>query len=456
MSAGLEQRPPAPVSTLLDTGTAARRSRRTWAGLEILAFVVVPLVVLVAVASMTVLVSERIARSNAVADAEGIATRFTRLLLTPRLGDALNGDLSRLDELREMVSQRLSDGSITYLVVWSASGYILFSSVEAEEGDHYPLSDDLRAALGGQTVSAVDEDPEPSYQGLVPGPMVEVYVPTTADGEPVVVEVYFAYDGIEEQAALLRGELIPLAVGALVVLELVQLPIATALARRVRRQETERAELLKLSLTASERERRSLAADVHDGPVQELAGASYALGALRTSLPAERRPDADRLIAALRRAVHSLRRLMVDLYPPDLSGAGLADAFDDLAAPLRTDGVEVIIHSVPVPDLGRDNAAVLYRTAKEALMNIAKHASASRVWVFLGPADDGADSAVRLDIEDDGVGFPVTGARGPEAGHLGLRLLEDRIRDVGGTLQLRDRPEGGAALTAVVPSGPGA
>ena len=456
MSAGLEQRPPASVTPLRDTGVAARRSRRTWAGLEILAFVVVPLLVLVTVAATTVLVSERIARSNAVADAEGIATRFTRLLLTPRLGDALNGDAGRLTELRELVSQRLSDGSITYLVVWSATGDIVFSSLEAAEDDHYPPSDDLRAAFGGEIVSEVDEAPERSYRGVVSGPMVEVYVPTTASGEPYVVEVYFAYDGIDEQAALLRGELIPLAVGALVVLELVQLPIAAALARRVRRQETERAELLKLSLTASERERRSLAADVHDGPVQELAGASYALGALRTSLPVERRPDADRLIAALRRAVHSLRRLIVDLYPPDLSAAGLADAFDDLAAPLRADGVEVTIHSVPVPDLGRDNAAILYRTAKEALTNIAKHASACRVWISLGPADDAADSAVRLDIEDDGVGFPMTGAEGFEAGHLGLRLLEDRIRDVGGTLLLRDRPEGGAALTAVVPTGPDA
>jgi two-component system NarL family sensor kinase len=455
MSIGTDGTPPSPAAPARGTAAAGRRSRRTWAGLEILAFVVVPLIVLVGVAATTVLVSERIARANAVADAEAIATRFTRLLLEPRLEDALAGDPSWENEFRQIVEQRLSDGSITFLLVWSATGEILLSSVPSAEGDRHRPSSELQAAVEGEVVSEVDEDPEPSYQGSVDGPMVEVYVPATASGETVVVEMYFAYDGIEEQAALLRGELIPLAVGALVVLELVQLPIATALARRVRRQETERAELLKLSLTASERERRSLAADVHDGPVQELAGASYALGALRMSLPEERRPDADRLIGALRRAVQSLRRLMVDLYPPDLSGAGLVDALEDLAAPLRTEGVQVSVHTAPVPHLDRDNAALLYRTAKEALTNVAKHASARRVWVSLGPADDGAGAAVRLDIEDDGVGFPSDGRNGVENGHLGLRLVEDRLRDAGGTLYLRDRPEGGASLTAVVPSRPG-
>jgi two-component system, NarL family, sensor kinase len=437
------------------TGVASRRSRRTWAGLEILAFVVVPLLVLVAVAATTVLLSERIARANAVADAEGIATRFVRLLVTPRLGDALAGDTRRWQELETIVMQRLSDGSITFLVVWSPTGEIRFASVDAAVGQRHEPSPELLAAAEGRVVSSVDEEPEESYQGPADGPMVEVYVPTTANGETLVVEAYFAYDGIEEQAALLRGELIPLAVGALVVLEMVQLPIATALARRVRRQETERAELMRLSLTASERERRSLAADVHDGPVQELAGVSYALGALRTSLPEDRRPDADRLIAALRRAVHSLRRLMVDLYPPDLSGAGLPDALEDLAAPLRAQGVAVTVHAAPVPDLGRDNAVVLYRTAKEALTNIAKHASATHVWISLGPTDDGPGSAARLDIDDDGVGFPAAGTDRLD-GHLGLRLVADRIRDAGGTLELRDRAEGGASLSAVVPGAPGA
>lgn len=441
-----------PREDLLARSGATRRSGRAWAGLEIVAFVVVPLLVLVAVAAATVLVSERIARESALQDAEGIATRFTQLILAPLLGEALTGVPGRWEELDRIVTHRLSDGSITYLVVWSASGEILFASVEEAVGQRYPPSDELRAAAGGTLVSDVDESPEASYQGSVAGPMVEVYVPTTANGETVVVEAYFSYDGIEMQAALLRGQIIPLAVGALVVLELVQLPIATALARRVRRQETERTELMRRNLTALERERRALAADVHDGPVQDLAGASYALGALRTSLPVDRQGDADRLIAAVRRAVQSLRRLMVDLYPPDLSGPGLADAIQDLAAPLRAEGIEVAVHSSPLPGMSRDTAAVIYRTAREALANVGRHAGATRVWVSLGPADESSATAVRLDVTDDGVGFPVTGTDRVHDGHLGLRLVAHRVQEAGGTLELRDRPGGGAVVTAVIPA----
>ena len=437
------------------------RHRRTWARLEILAFFAVPLVVLVAVATTTVLLSERIARESALQDAEHVARKFTSVTLTPLLEDHLLEQNGRR-QLDEIVELRLSDGSITFLVVWDLDGRIAYSSVRSAEGDFFPPTDELTRAAAGEVVSDVDEAPEDSYQGAVDGPMVEVYVPLTlesdSDSDPdadavVVVEYYFAYDGVEESAALLRGEIIPIAVGALVVLQLVQLPIATALARRVRRQETERAELMQRSLAASERERRAIAADVHDGPVQDLAGASYAMGALRTSLPEDRRQDADRLIAALRRAVHSLRRLMVDLYPPDLSGPGLVDAIEDLVTSLRADGVEVMVHSSPLPELSRDHAAVLYRTAKEALTNVARHSSASRVWVSIGPVDDVPSNGVRLDITDDGIGFPLGETDKRKEGHLGLRLVEDRVRDVGGHLHLGERPGGGASLTAVLPTG---
>ena len=294
---------------------------RSWARLEVMAFFVVPLMVLAAVATTTVIVSERIARANALTNAESIARRFTQLLLAPLLGEALNGVPGRWDELDRIVSNRLSDGSITFLVVWSTDGRILYASVPEAVGDKFPPSEELLAAVGGDVVSEVDEEPESSYQGRVTGPMVEVYVPVRSGDMALVVEAYFSYDGIEEQAALLRGEIIPLALGALVVLQLVQIPIATALARRVRRQETERAELLRRGLTASERDRRAIAGDVHDGPVQDLAGVSYGLSALRPKVPEENQPNVDRMVGAIRRAVQSLRQLMVDLYPPDLHGA---------------------------------------------------------------------------------------------------------------------------------------
>ncbi len=446
----------APASTRRGWVDELPKRRRPWLRLEIWAFLIVPLLVLAAVAGATVLLSERIARANALAEAEKVATRFTRVLLAPAMERDLAAGTGRWGETERLVKDRLSDGSMTYLFVWSTDGVVLFSSEAESIGEWYELTADLQAAVDGRTVAGiaeVDDEPEASYENRPADPSVEVYVPVDLGVQRVVVEAYFSYDGIEQQAALLRNQLIPLAVGALVVLQLIQLPIATSLARRVRRQETERAELMTRTLRASERDRRALAADVHDGPVQDLAGVSYALSALRASVPEERRASVDRLVAAVRNAVHSLRVLMVDLYPPDLQGAGLASALEDLAEPLRSEGLTVEVTASDVPELSSDSAAVTYRTAKELLVNVSRHAAASNVWVEVEPVAHGRVPAIRLCVSDDGVGFPESGTDRRNEGHLGLSFVADRVRDVGGTLELHGRPGGGASVTAVVPTG---
>jgi two-component system NarL family sensor kinase len=204
------------------------------------------------------------------------------------------------------------------------------------------------------------------------------------------------------------------------------------------------------SVEASDRERRAIAADVHDGPVQDLAGVSYALSALRGSLPEERQPTVDKLVGAIRHAVQSLRRLMVDIYPPDLSGPGLGVAIADLAEPLRAAGTEVLIDAAPLPETSPEVTAVLYRTAKEALANVAHHAQATCAWITLEETELRGAPAVRLEVADDGIGFPPSTDKRAE-GHLGLSLLRDRVVDLQGTVTLGDRVGGGALLTAAVP-----
>jgi signal transduction histidine kinase len=207
---------------------------------------------------------------------------------------------------------------------------------------------------------------------------------------------------------------------------------------------------MELGMTASERERRTLAADVHDGPVQDLAGISYALSALRSSVPADRQDTVDRLVGAVRNALQSLRRLMTDIYPPDLSGPGLVGAIEDLVEPLRAQGVTVSLDVEPPPELSPEAAAVIYRTAKEALLNVANHAEAQHAWVSLEQTLTARGPAVRLEIADDGVGFPDTGTDRRREGHVGLRVLMDRVADLGGTVELGNRLDGGAVLTATV------
>jgi signal transduction histidine kinase len=82
-----------------------------------------------------------------------------------------------------------------------------------------------------------------------------------------------------------------LAVGALLVLELVQLPLAVALARRLQRAEQNRRRLLDLAVRASEAERRQIAADLHDGVVQDITGVTYVLDAARLGSVCSGSPD---------------------------------------------------------------------------------------------------------------------------------------------------------------------
>lgn len=418
---------------------------------ELAAFLAVAFLALVAVSGGTVVLSERIARANALAEAERTAGRVADLVVAPLLEEALAGVPGRYAELERAMVTRLRDGSITSVVVWTGEGQVLYASDDELLGRQFPPSDDLLIALGGKAVADVDEAPETAHEGAASAPRVGVYTPMSVAGEPLVFEAYFDSGGIERNATLLRWEIVPVAVGALVVLQLVQIPIATSLARRLRRQQDERAELMERSLNAEDRERRAVAADLHDGPVQDLAGVSYALGGLRMGVSEQHQATVDRLVATVRHAVQSLRRVMVDIYPPDLSGPGLGAAFEDLAEPLRAEGIDVHI-DVPLPVAVRPEvAAVVYRTAKEVLTNVGHHAGAESVWVHLAETRLAGRPAVRLEVADDGRGFPETLPDRRGEGHLGLRLVTDRVLDLGGTVELGARPGGGAVVTAVLP-----
>jgi signal transduction histidine kinase len=407
--------------------------------------------VLVAVSAGILVISERIARANALTEAERAATRLGELLIAPLMAEVLRGTPGAFEDLDRIVHYRMSDGSVTAINIWTGDGEVLYSTHTDIIGETFPPGLELLTAAGGTAASDIDEEPETAYEGVASGPMVEVYTPMNANGQSLVFEAYFSYDRIEREASSLRWQIIPMAVGALVALQLVQIPIATSLARRVRRNEAERAELMERTLTDSDRERRAVAADLHDGPVQDLAGVSYALGALRMTMPAEQHTTIDRLAGAVRNAVQSLRKLMIDIYPPDLSGPGLGDALRDLVEPLRAQGLVISLDTGPLPPMSPDIAAALYRTAKEALANVATHAQAEHVWVRLEEAEHLRGPAVLLEVADDGVGFPDTGTDRRSEGHLGLRLVLDRVAQLDGRVEFGQRPGGGAVVTAIVP-----
>jgi signal transduction histidine kinase len=235
------------------------------------------------------------------------------------------------------------------------------------------------------------------------------------------------------------------------VLQLIELPLAYSLAKRVARAHRDRAELLKRALDASEMERRRIAADLHDGTVQELVAASYGLAAARERVGTEgEAADAlERGEASCRAAVRELRSLLVEIYPPRLHDAGLASALEDLLTPLKQKGIQASVESHSDLRLSDETTSLLYRTAREALRNAAEHAEASTVRVRVAREN----GRVMLSVVDDGRGFtPADALAHPAEGHFGLRLLSDQVRDAGGRLGIDSTPGGGATLTVEVPA----
>lgn len=196
-------------------------------------------------------------------------------------------------------------------------------------------------------------------------------------------------------------------------------------------------------------ERQRMAGEIHDTIAQGLTG-------IVTQLEAAERFDADPARRArhrelartlARESLAEARRSVQALRPGPLDEAAhLPDALDDLARRWsQTSGVEVRVEitgsAVPLPPAVE---VVLFRTAQEGLANIAKHAAASRAGLTLSYTHE----VVMLDVLDDGAGFDTA----PGGDSYGLTAMRQRLRQVGGTLEIESSPGDGTALSASVPA----
>jgi signal transduction histidine kinase len=233
-----------------------------------------------------------------------------------------------------------------------------------------------------------------------------------------------------------------------------QLPLAAFLARRVRQAERERERLLRRADDKLEQERLRIAAELHDGVVQDLVGVSYELRAAANRLPDDGQA-AERLGDVLRRsdrtcrqAVQALRDLLVELHPGDRRVESLESTLERLARPLRTRGLTVSLRVSVVREPPPDVAELVHRVVQEGLRNVDRHAGARTVEVVL--EDDGA--AVSLCVHDDGRGMTAAVLEEQQAaGHMGLRLLADGIAARGGLLEIESEPGTGTRLSVWLP-----
>jgi PAS domain S-box-containing protein len=201
-------------------------------------------------------------------------------------------------------------------------------------------------------------------------------------------------------------------------------------------------------ILSEERERRKLALGLHDQIGQPLALARIRLGQLLGEESLLNCLEIAREVRALiGETIQTVRSLTFELSPPSLYEFGLEAALRSLAE--RYAGRYQLSFSVENDDgttaLPRNLEVLLYHAVRELLVNIVKHAEASRVNISLSA--EGPN--IRLSVEDDGRGFnPQQVENG-----FGLFSIRERIRNVGGRLEIECGREGGTRIILLVPGG---
>jgi two-component system, NarL family, sensor kinase len=391
-------------------------------------------------------------QAAALSQAKTEAGRFgevaARVAFAPFLTDALVArEPAALREMDRAGAAYIEEGDVAALKIWSIEDQVLWASDPRLNGKYFELEPQDQALFEtlGATVAISDLSREENVFEVEGGTerLVEVYFGAlTPGGQPVVIETYYSYTLVTDRAADFRSRFLPLLITGLALLTLAQVPLAMKLARRLVRYQRERERLLERVIDASDAERRRIAAEVHDGAVQDLIGISFTLAAKSEEAPPPLDATLRGLAAQTRTTVRSLRSLLQSIYPIEVPPEGWAAGLEDLVTTLRERGVEVEL-DLPEAVLTRMDELLLLRVAREALRNAATHAQATRVSVRMRQQL----GRLSLEIKDDGHGFTVAQADSSRRdGHLGLQLLSDLAEDAGASLLVDSSPGAGTTV----------
>lgn len=383
-----------------------------------------------------------------------------RLVEAAALSDGLlRGERAAISKLDDLVQAQVIGGSIVRVKVWTQNGTILYSDEPALIGSRFELGAEEVELFqtGGAEAELSDlSSPENRYE-RPQGELLEAHTTIrTPDGTQLLFEIYERFSSVNASSRRLLAAMAPPLIGGVVILLLFQLPLAWSMARRLQRGHREREMLLTNAVEASAQERRRIAADLHDGVVQDLAGVAFGLAPLAAD--AQSRGDEAQARAlrqatgTLRQGVRALRTLLVEIHPPNLASAGLRVVLSDLLSPLEASGIATSLEVEEPPNGttpgGQDE--LVYRVAREAIRNARTHASAGSVRVAVTRSPGGATQLV---VADDGAGFSSERrAERAAGGHLGLTLLQTVVEQAGGTLTVQSQPGTGTIVEMELPA----
>jgi len=202
-----------------------------------------------------------------------------------------------------------------------------------------------------------------------------------------------------------------------------------------------------------EKERRRIAADLHDHVGQSLALARMQIASVR-KLASDPRQTAtlDDISDSMRQTVQEIRDLVYDLSPPQLNEIGLSAAISEWLEEQVEKRYQIKTECVdngPEVPMDKDVRAILFRSVRELVTNVIKHSRATQVKIKVNQDTDRAKVIVR----DDGTGFDggaISQSLKTEGG-FGLFSIKERMADLGGSLEIVSEPGKGTEAILSVP-----
>ncbi len=208
-------------------------------------------------------------------------------------------------------------------------------------------------------------------------------------------------------------------------------------------------------LQAQEEERKRLARELHDDTSQQILLLSHGIDNIASQadscLSGELRRELDQLYELSKQTYQGIKRYAQALRPGILDDLGLVPAIKWLAQEVNNlTGIEVQVRLDVIPLLAPETQLVLFRIVQEALNNVQRHSGASEASITV----DYQETEIRVTIKDNGKGFSLPQQLSDFAGQgkLGLTGMAERIRLVGGEIEVSSQIGKGTSIIVKAPT----
>lgn len=359
----------------------------------------------------------------------------------------LAGDPTAIEAFDDRMYEDFVRANTVGLALWRADGTVVYALDKSYIGTQHSLPKPAIAALTDGTVHSTSGSVDAAV-GWRAKSAIKLFAPVRPrdGGEPLVWEAGLERDALARDADQLVVSLAWLRGVFAAVLLLLQGALTFALLRRNEREREYRRWLTQRVSEMADVERRQIAADLHDGVVQELAGIALDLEAPLPGMEsAIEKSERKAFAARVRNSVATLRGQTAELHPTAAAHIDVPTALQSMLDRMPH-GIERHLAVEPGADVEPGYRWLVFRVAQEALRNVTQHSKAPRVEVALRHVD----GSTVLTVTDNGRGFsPETDA--VEPGHMGLSLMSDTATAAGAHLTIRSAKDAGTTVRLEVP-----